>query len=135
MHVDKKTKLQRKVSIFMSMKNIKLLNKESHTTVALAVLCQDYVLTDQEFMESERIKEKMQSTGFWIDVAHNLYGVVSVHLANNMDTEGYDDFDAPDVNDEAVLNYAIDPANRFELNDMICESIETWLKNSKNRKR
>ena len=112
----------------MAMRNMKMLEKESHTTVAMVVLCQDYVLVDQEFVENDRVAEKMQDIGFWIDVARNLYNIVSIHLSNNMDNEGYDEFDAPTIDDVSVMSYIIDPANRFELNDLICETIDTWVK-------
>ena len=108
------------------MKNIKSINQESNTTVALMVLCQDYVLADEEFMANEKVRKNMQNADFWIELAHGLHGAVSEHLRSD-DNDGYDEYENVGVTDNMIINFIMDPTNRFELNDIICDSVENWL--------
>jgi hypothetical protein len=108
--------------------NIKLINQESHTITALLVLCQDYVLADEEFMANDKIKRNMKDVEFWIELAHGLSGAVSEYIrVNNGEQEGYDEYESNAVSEKAILDFVLDPSNRFELNDIICDSIENWL--------
>lgn len=115
------------------MKNIKSINQESHATVALMVLCQDYVLADEEFMANEKIQKNMRNADFWIELAHGLHGAVRESLKVN-DDEGYDECDDTSVTDNAVMDFIMDPTQRFELNDIICDSVENWLRHFGNKR-
>lgn len=109
------------------MKNIKSINRESHATVALMVLCQDYVLADEEFMANEKIQKNMRNADFWIELANSLYGAVreSLRVENE---EGYDECDNDGVTEAAIMDFIMDPTQRFDLNDIICDSVENWLR-------
>ena len=110
------------------MSNWKEINNESNMTAAMVVLCQDYVLADEEFMSNAKIKKNMNNAGFWIELAHSLHGAVGNHLCNTAeDSDGYDEYEASGVTDGAIMNFVMNPKNRFELNDIICESIDSYL--------
>ena len=113
------------------MSNWNVINKEPNAIAALVIMCQDYVLIDEEFMANEKVKKHMNSEMFWIELAQELNGKVNEKLQSEMEGEvesGYDDYEDSRVSDTAVLNYIMDPSNRFELNDMICETVDRWLK-------
>lgn len=110
------------------MTNIKMIDREAHEIVALVVLCQDYVLADEEFMANEKIKKNMQNAEFWIELAHSLRGAVAEYIRSKSDSDGYDECDSTAISERTILNFVLDPANRFELNDIICDSVENWLK-------
>ena len=108
------------------MSNWSELKKESALTAALVVLCQDYVMYDEEFLENKNIKKCMSKASFWIELAKELRGTIESNFATEQ--EGYDDVDSISVSESQVLSYVLDPENRFAINDMICETIESWLK-------
>lgn len=108
--------------------NWKILEKETRLITALVVLCQDYVLVDEEFMKNSKIKKNMRSPEFWIELAQELRGAIADKLSKQEDDEGYDEYGASTVSDKTIINYVMDPNNRFDLNDVICESVESWLK-------
>jgi hypothetical protein len=115
---------------FLVMKNSKLIEQESRTIVALMMICQDYVIADEEFMSNNKIKRNLENTEFWIELAHALYGAISSYLQEKSSViDGYDDDVA--IPESAVRNYAIDPTNRFEMNDMICDTVDNWIKHSR----
>ena len=117
------------------MGNWKRINEEPHSIAAMVVLCQDYVLVDEEFMNDVKIKSNADNPDAWIEMAESLYNVVSAHLEKmNGDREGYDDYDASTVTDSMVPNFVMNPKNRFDLNDMICDTVENWIKHAKKRK-
>lgn len=111
------------------MSNWKLLEKETNLKTALIVLCQDYVIVDEEFMSNAKIKKNINNAKFWIDLADALFGAIKIYVCekNGVDMEGYDD-DEFCVSDDVILDFVMDANNRFELNDIICETVEKWLK-------
>lgn len=109
----------------------KQLNNESATTVALAVLCQDYVLCDDEFMKNDKIKKSLSSPKFWIELAHTLRGAI----ASSMQTEELDYDDEQEISDNVILDFALNYENKLLLNDLICESVEGWLSHFSTKKR
>lgn len=118
------------------MSNWKSIEKESNLTTALVVLCQDYVVVDEEFMSNSKIKKNLNNADFWIELANTLRGTVSsyLHNKNEVDDEGYDEYEANEVSDGVLMDFIMNPANRFELNDIICETVESWLKHFGKRK-
>jgi hypothetical protein len=117
------------------MENWKRINDVPHSITAMIVLCQDYVLADEEFMNNQKIKSSANNPEAWIEMAESLYSNVSVYLEKaNGNREGYDDYDASNVTDSMILNYIMNPNNRFDMNDMICDAIENWIKYSKQRR-
>lgn len=108
------------------MSNWSKLKNESALTSALVVLCQDYVLFDDEFSGNKKIKKNVSNATFWIELAHELRGNIETNLRS--DQEGYDEIDWDGVSDNELLAYIMDIENRFALNDIICQTIESWLK-------
>lgn len=112
------------------------INKEQHITTALVVLCQEYVRTDEEFSNNAKIKKNFKSCDFWIELAQELHGAIALYLQNQdigFEAEGYDDCDSV-ITDNEVLNFVMDPTNRFELNDIICDTISGWIKHFGNKR-
>ena len=96
------------------MKNWKFIEQQPSHVAALVILCQDYVLLDEEFMANPKIEKNMRNTAF---------------LCKDSDIEAeYDECEVVEINDVDILNFIMDPTNRFELNDLICQTIENWLK-------
>lgn len=114
--------------------NWKLLEKETRLITALVMMCQDYVLVDEEFMANTKIKKNIESAEFWIELAKELKGAIANHIDAGT-TEGYDDFGSLTVSEKMLMSYVMSPANRFELNDIICESVENWLKHFSGKRR
>ena len=113
------------------MGNWKAINSESSAIAALVVLCQDYVLIDEEFMANSKVQKNMNNESFWIELAQELHGKVHGQLNAKFaqENEGaYDDCDDCVVPDDVVLDFIMNTTNRFELNDIICETIDNWLK-------
>jgi hypothetical protein len=101
----------------------------------MVVLCQDYVLADEEFMNDTKIKANSDNPETWIEMSESLYATVSSHLEKmNGNREGYDDYDASTVTDSMVLDFIMNPKNRFDMNDMICDTVENWIKHAKRRR-
>ena len=117
------------------MSNWKRINEEPHSIAAMVVLCQDYVLADEEFMNDTKIETNSNNPEAWIEMAESLYGTVSAHLEKTTGgREGYDDYDASTVTDSMVLDFIMNPQNRFDMNDMICDTVENWIKHAKKRR-
>lgn len=119
------------------MSNWKIITEESSVIAALVIMCQDYVLIDEEFMVNEKIQKNINNETFWIELAQELQGKVNEKFQIEFDVEnegGYDDCDECHVSDVTILNFIMNPSNRFELNDMICETIERWLKHFGNKR-
>jgi hypothetical protein len=77
----------------------------------------------------------MDNPDAWVEIAEYLNGAVRTHLEKINDRQNeYDDCDEPSVTESMVLDFIMNPKNRFDLNDIICDSIETWLKHAKKRK-
>lgn len=110
------------------MKNWNIINKESNTITALVVLCQDYVTVDEEFMSNHKIKRNLQNPEFWIEMAHSLRGAIALYIQQQNDCISYDEYEDSEVSDAVIANFALNPSNRFELNDIICDAVESWLK-------
>lgn len=107
------------------MKNIA---KEKNTTIALVVLCQDYVLFDDELMRDVNIKKNLHNEDFWAELSKHLYGTIKATLEKMREDSGeYDEFEDTDITESEVLHYVLNTDNRFDLNDMILETVEAWL--------
>ena len=114
----------------------KMINKESNLTTALLVLCQDYIIIDEEFASNQKIKKRWNDAEFWIELAQLLRGSLVIYLQEKVgvDNEGYDEYEAVGVSDIMILNFVMNPFNRFELNDIICETVESWINHSGRKK-
>ena len=113
------------------MSNWKLMDRESNTITALVVLCQDYVLMDEEFMANVKVQNNMNNESFWIELAQELYGKIHEQLSATFVSEhegAYDDCDECGVSEDVVLNFVMNPTHRFDINDIICETVDGWLK-------
>lgn len=109
------------------MMNYKNITNESNVTVALIVLCQDYILFDDELMKHSIIKRNLKSDVFWIELSKHLYGTISSYLeSKRFDESEYDEFEDTSVKEFEVLEFILDTDNRFELNDMILDTVEDW---------
>lgn len=103
------------------------MSKESNVTIALIVLCQDYILFDDELMKNNTIKKSMQIEDFWVELSKHLYGTVRAYLeSKRFDESEYDEFEDTSVKESEVLDFILDTNNRFELNDMILDTVEDW---------
>ena len=116
------------------MKNWKKLSKESPLSIALVVLAQDYVLVDEEFMNNAKIAKNMDNQDFWIEVAQLLRTAVSDHMNKTSSVE-LDVYEDTSVDEKVMFNYVMDMNNRFELNDVICETIDEYLKHASGKRR
>lgn len=94
----------------------------------MAELCKDYVLYDEELMDNSKIKKHINNDVFWREIGQICQGKVRDYLeAQNCDENEYDDVDDYGLSDKTVVAFAIDPKNRFDINDLILEAIEEWL--------
>lgn len=108
-----------------------MIDKESSAITALVVLCQDYVLIDEEFMANPKVQKNMNNAAFWIELAQALYGKIHEQIKAGFNSENdgaYDDCDECAMPEDVVLDFIMNPTNRFTLNDVICETIDGWLK-------
>jgi hypothetical protein len=111
------------------MGNKKTIAKESNTTVALVVLCQDYILYDEELTNNTHLKKKLHDDELWLELSKHLYGKIKEHMERQRVVEGeYDEFEDIDIQEVEVLAFALNMDNRFELNDMILDTVENWVK-------
>ena len=107
----------------------KKIAKEPNVIVALTILCQDYILFDDEFANNKKISKKMNDEEFWLELSKHLYGSVKELLENGKEDDGeYDEFEDSGVSDNEILAYVLNTENRFDLNDMIVNTVEHWLK-------
>ena len=105
------------------------LTQQSNDITALIVICQDYVLSDEEFMNTYQIQRNMNKPEFWIELADELYGNIENYIRKDEDPQEVDeDFAETTVSRGAIRDFFMNPTNRFELNDIICDTIESWLK-------
>ena len=102
------------------------LYKETPTITAIAVMAQDFVLFDEEFGTNKKIQKNVDKQAFWIDIAQTIYDKLAQSLVNTMDEEGFDEQESS-VSDVAIYNYVLDHKNRLNLNDIICDAVESWI--------
>ena len=104
---------------------------QSTETIALTVLCQSYVIVDEEFSNNPIVKNHMNDPAMWTAMAEVAYGAMFDFLdrRSNVDNEGMDDGydEIVGVTQDDVLNFIMDPRNRFEMNDILCDSIDKAL--------
>ena len=110
----------------MAVKNWKKLAKESSLIVALAVLCQDYVIADEEFMNNTKLQKNIDNQDFWIDLSHSLKAAIGEHMNGSADNE-FDAFEDTSIDEKVMFNYIMNIDNRFEINDVICQTIDEYL--------
>ena len=111
------------------MGNKKIIAKESNATVALVVLCQDYILYDEELKNNANLKKKLHDDDLWLELSKHLYGKIKEYMERQRVVEGeYDEFEDVGVQEVEVLMFALNMDNRFEINDMILDTVEDWIK-------
>ena len=110
------------------MSNWKRLIKEPNTVSVLAIMCHDYAVFDEEFSKNPNVKTNVDNADIWINLAHSLRGVISAHLEKKLKNEGYDEYEECNVTDAMIIHFAMMSKNRLTLNDMICDTVETWLR-------
>lgn len=108
-----------------NMKNWKKAGNDALTT-ALVLVAQNYALFDDELTTNAKFKKNIDSPDFWIEIAQALRASVAENISSSDDTE-YDAYEET-IDDKTIFNYVMSPNNRFELNDVICDTIEEYLK-------
>ena len=93
---------------------------------ALIVVAQNFVCYDDTFMSTKIIAANLKNRKFWEAVADNIKAEIIDGLTT--DKEGYDDIDIVVPSDNTVLDYIVNIDNRLELNDMVVDAVESWLK-------
>ena len=99
----------------MNRKNINRI----HAILATAMMCQDFVLEDQELMQSNLIKDNLDNPDFWYEMGETtlcaIEGFIVGHYRKNSPSN---------------IDFLFDTNNRIEINDLIIQSITTALKNA-----
>ena len=102
--------------------------KNNGQITSMAELCKDYVLYDEELMANSKIKKHINNDVFWREIGQMCQSKVKALIeSKDVDENEYDDFEDFGVSDKTVIAFAINPENRFEVNDLILESVEDWL--------
>ena len=85
---------------------------------AIAMMCQDFVLEDQELMQSNVIKEKLDDVSFWNEAGENTLCAIEGFMLSKYKNG------AP-----SMMSFIFDTRNRLEINDIILQSITVFIKN------
>ena len=102
--------------------------KNNGQITSMAELCKDYVLYDEELMANPKIKKHINNDVFWREIGQICQSKVRDYLESQSEDENeYDDVDDYGLSDKTVIAFAINPENRFDVNDLILDSIEDWL--------
>lgn len=91
---------------------------KTHTIMAIAVLCQDFALEDEELMQNNVIKDNLGNLDFWYDVGEKTMCAIEGSL-----------FSKNRKGTPSTLDFIMDINNRIEINDIILQSLQVFVKN------
>lgn len=116
MALNKKTKNEKGNS---SLPSFSRLSHQPSEVAILTYICQDFVLTDEEFMMNDIVIENKNRPAFWIEMAARVNMILGGKLATQAIKEHRDS--------DSVLDYIMSFDKRMDLNDMLIDAIESYL--------